>query len=696
MHLSWSHRPEAFPLFKYLPEQMLRNRRLRLKTASSITLKTEDGYEYARQTVDDAGNKEWKWAKSDQYSTEKKTVSFTGLDVGTEYVFACRQKDVDGAELGTVTVSTAAAETEAPKETQKQTETAKQTEPETEETVKQTEPETEETVKQTEPETEETVKQTEPETEETVKQTEPETEETVKQTEPETEETKQTETTPPETKPADSQLPQTTDVKSPAENGFLSSSGNPKNSSDDTKNGTDTTDTTSTNPTTDPNNSTTSMAPPTPKAPTAPAAPELESRTDTEIHLKAVDQQEYALVPADNTSYVWQSDSVFTGLEAGKEYSFVTRVKASGNGSVPAGDISAPALFKTKTAAASRSGRTGGGSCNRNVNSVKSASESGNSALLTANGPEKWNTTGTFDNLQPGTEYAFITRMVYDENEAMPSQNSAELKTSTKATVPAAPAAPVMESRTDTEIRLKGADQQQYALVPADGTTYQWQDSPIFAGLQAGTEYSFVTRIKENGNVPASAISQPVKVKTKLAAAAAPAAPELQDRGEGSVTLKAGTNLEYGIGTGDGTWKWQDSPEFMGLQPGTRYKFAARVKFDSESAVDSQISAPARYKTIISSSGIAVQGVTNDGVYDFNTKLTATAIGVGMDNKNPANGDTRWVPRSWNWDGKNNRTWNSAPYSVTFTLDKAGQYVLTVNYEAEEICGRRLEGHWKR
>ena len=710
----------GFSAFQVFAETDVKSPEVASKTASSITLKTVEGYEYARRTVDDAGNKEWKWAKSDQYNAEKKTVSFTGLDAGTEYEFACRQKDVEGAELGTVKVTTAAAETEAPPETEKQTETkpAETTPPETE---KQTEAAPAET---TPPETE---KQTETKPAET---TPPETE---KQTEtkpaemtpPETE--KQTETAPPETKtdetkPAETKAPETEPTKTgdaepldttgkpqpnaPANNNVLGSSSKPTTTTPpSTTNTTEptppsatttpppaTTTTEPTQPTTpsstdDPANSTALTTPPL-NAPAAPEAPEMESRTDTEVHLKAVDQQEYALVSETGSIDQWQDSSVFTGLEAGREYEFVTRIKE--NGTTPASAVSASAKFKTKAAAAAAPAVPEVTSATEKMIQLK-ALPNQQYAMLTGNGPENWNTIGTFDNLQPGTEYSFVTRMVYDDSEAMPSLNSDVLKASTMTPPLAAPAAPEVESRTDTQIQLKAVSGQEYALVPADGVSYQWQDSPEFKGLEAGKDYSFVTRIKANGNVPASALSQPVAVKTKLAAAAAPAAPELQDRWEGSITLKAGTNLEYGIDMGDGTWKWQDSPEFMNVQPGTRYKFAVRQKYDPNVAMESNISAPAEYATILQFTGAYLEGVKNYGVYDFNTKLTVTAIGPGMDNNNPVEGDTRWVPRTWDWDGKNYRTWNSAPYSITFTLDKAGQYVLTINYEVEEY----KDGAWK-
>ena len=157
----------------------------------------------------------------------------------------------------------------------------------------------------------------------------------------------------------------------------------------------------------------------------------------------------------------------------------------------------------------------------------------------------------------------------------------------------------------------------------------------------------------------------------------------MTERGEDYIVLKSGENLEYGYSADGSAWTWQTDPKFTGLKPQTAYQFASRVKFDSSTSMESAVSPVSTFKTFIPFSG-SIEGVTEGGIYDKNTKLTATAVGAGMDNTAPTVGDSRWVPSTWNWDGVNNRSWKQPPYAVTFTLDKVGDYKMTVGFTREE------------
>ena len=78
-----------------------------------------------------------------------------------------------------------------------------------------------------------------------------------------------------------------------------------------------------------------------------------------------------------------------------------------------------------------------------------------------------------------------------------------DIKISHEKTTPAAPATPVMASRTDTSITLEDIDGAEYSI--DNGET--WQDSPVFEELSPNTSYSFIARIKETENSYASANS---------------------------------------------------------------------------------------------------------------------------------------------------------------------------------------------
>ncbi|MBB2183475.1 hypothetical protein H0486_11350 [Lachnospiraceae bacterium MD1] len=80
----------------------------------------------------------------------------------------------------------------------------------------------------------------------------------------------------------------------------------------------------------------------------------------------------------------------------------------------------------------------------------------------------------------------------------------------TRATGLQAPAAPTLQSKTNTSVTLTPKAGQEFSK--DNGTT--WQTSNIFTGLTPSTEYSFITRIREDVNHEASPVSAALTVKT--------------------------------------------------------------------------------------------------------------------------------------------------------------------------------------
>ena len=303
-------------------------------------------------------------------------------------------------------------------------------------------------------------------------------------------------------------------------------------------------------------------------------------------------------------------------------------------------------------------------------------------------GPElNWQTSGTFENLKPSTDYSFVARVSKENQTSDPSK---ALKVRTKASAAKAPAVPELKSKTDVMIQVTPVSGQEYSLLENNVPT-KWNSSGTFDNLSPGTEYKIVTRVsyKDEEAMP-SEISSPLTVKTKLAAAKAPAAPGLSGRSQTSITLKAQDSLEYAISTDGASWKWQNSNTFNNLSANTSYQFIAREKFDPDQAMPSKESSIATFKTYIAFDG-KIDGITQNGTYYRDTKLTASAIGTGMNQTSPSAWDSRWIPKNWSWNEKDFRTWDAAPYDVTFVLDKIGDYKLTVGYELQEYTS----GSWK-
>ena len=426
-----------------------------------------------------------------------------------------------------------------------------------------------------------------------------------------------------------------------------------------------------------------------------PEGPQLFKRTETSITLKVEDDMEYAVEIEDDETgekiWKWAEDSqydltegtvIFEKLESETEYKFAGRSKNVQDAKVET------SLIKTLGPNSSEAEETGeetqSTEMTEQTDSMETIPES--ETIEETKESETIEETKESETIEETKESETVeetkeSETIEETKESETVEETKESETVEETEQPEAPAAPELQERTDTRIKFKTVEGQEYARV-MEGQAYAWQDSGIFENLEPGKVYSFVTRVKAKDEVPAGKVSIPLKISTKLSAAPAPAAPQMTECGTDYITLKSADDLEYGYSLDGSSWIWQDHSKFGGLKPGTKYYFAARVKFDPENAMESQISKPSEFKTYVAFAGI-FEGVTEGAVFDKNTRLTVSVYGTGMDNKTPSIGDSRWIPRSWNWDGVNNQSWSAAPYSVSFTMDKVGTYKLTVNFELE-------------
>lgn len=519
------------------------------KTDTSITLQTQENLEYALQVKDEKTDTLiWKWATDAQYNLEKQTVIFQDLKADTDYKFTYREKNSqEETELPVFTIRT-----DVQKEQENIT-TPDNTKPQEDNT----------TPDKTKPQEDNTAPDnTKPQENNTA----PDNTKPQGETPPSTDNTNKLQMATP---PSDSHVDSPTDEKPEGINTPPMDIQPPKDT--------------------------------TPKPVNAPDAPTAASVTDTEIILNTEEKQEYAMIQ-DEKDLVWQASGIFKDLKPSTDYSFVTRIKTD-------------------------------------------------------------------------TEI---------------SENSKPLKVTTKSSAAKAPATPELSEKTDTRIQIHSVTGQEYSLLK-DGKPISWNTSGNFENLSPETEYQIVTRIIFNDEeAMPSEISKPLIITTKSIAAQAPEAPKLSGRSETSITLQAQKSLEYAISTDGTTWKWQSGNVFSGLKENTSYQFIARKAFDSDKAMPSKESPAITYKTYMAFQG-TIEGIKANGTYYRDTKLTATAVGTGMNQTSPGNWDSRWVPKTWTWDGKNYSSWKSAPYDVTFVLDKVGDYCLTVGYELEE----HTSGSWK-
>lgn len=81
-----------------------------------------------------------------------------------------------------------------------------------------------------------------------------------------------------------------------------------------------------------------------------------------------------------------------------------------------------------------------------------------------------------------------------------------------------------------------------------------------------------------------------------------------------------------------------------------------------------------------------ITGIEANGVYTTQSRISFTAVGAGMDNNSPKNGDIRYVPL--NWTVINTNAWDKAPYTACFGLSKSGDYTLKVVFQQQKYNGK--------
>ncbi|MDO4523498.1 MAG: LPXTG cell wall anchor domain-containing protein, partial [Eubacteriales bacterium] len=84
----------------------------------------------------------------------------------------------------------------------------------------------------------------------------------------------------------------------------------------------------------------------------------------------------------------------------------------------------------------------------------------------------------------------------------------------------------------------------------------------------------------------------------------------------------------------------------------------------------------------------SIANLADGGQYDLNTRLTFSAVGAGMANTKPINGDERYVPSSWTIQGTPGTFMDN--FTGAFSITKAGTYTLTVAFQKQIY-----EGSWK-
>lgn len=345
---------------------------LKTALADSISLITEDGFEYAIRAKDDAGTDIWKWADTDQYDAKNHTVTFKSLTADTEYTFARRAADAeDVADTDIQTYKTAPA-------------------PATEESAA---PPASEETKPEETKPVETVPEETKPADTVPEETKPAdtVPEETKPADTVPEETKPADTVPEETKPADTVPEETKPADTVPEE---------------------------TKPADKPE-----------KAPT-PGKPVLVSVTDTEIVVSLASDADKAFgyeFTLDGKTFT--AEPSFKDLKPDTDYEIKVRIKAGVYDGKEYMESDLSEALKVHTMKAAAPAPKSPVLESRTETSLKVKTEAGQEYAL--KGTDKWQTSGEFNNLQANTAYEIVTRTIYDPDQAMESLVSEPLKVKT-------------------------------------------------------------------------------------------------------------------------------------------------------------------------------------------------------------------------------------------------------------------------
>ncbi len=306
----------------------------------------------------------------------------------------------------------------------------------------------------------------------------------------------------------------------------------------------------------------------------APVAPTVLKATDSSVTLNKINGYEYSI---DGSN--WQNSNVFSGLTVLETYSFYQRVAETETDY--ASPASEPANFKVKNIAGKISAPI---LKEKTDNKIVIITEENKEYSI---GGKVWQKNGTFDNLQPNTQYSIYARTVENDNYYAGYQSDALVLTTLKNTIEKPPI-PIVSNITANAVTLLEENGFEYSI---DGIN--WQKSNVFVSLLPNTEYTFYQRVAESDTNYVSESSEGTTITTLKNTVIKPSAPTVLDKTFDTVTITAISGYEY---SKNGT-TWQKSNVFEGLMPNTQYTFYQRVS-ETETSYASEESIPLSVTTL--------------------------------------------------------------------------------------------------
>ena len=227
-----------------------------------------------------------------------------------------------------------------------------------------------------------------------------------------------------------------------------------------------------------------------------PDKPVVDTKDHTSIALKPIPGGQYSV----NGGKTWQDSPVFEGLTPDTEYEFIQRIPDGKGGYL----VSDPTTERTDPLPdPSKPPRPIIDDVTDTTISVKPIPD----GQYSIDGGKTWQDSPIFTGLNPDTEYEIIQR-IPDGTGGWVVSDPTNVKTD-PAPDPTKPPKPIIDNVTETTVTVKPIPDGEYSI---DGGN-TWQKSPIFSGLEPGTEYEIIQRIPDgNGGW---VVSDPTQVTTK-------------------------------------------------------------------------------------------------------------------------------------------------------------------------------------